>query len=210
MNSYPMDMETLLAISPDLVFTMEGMTGADDLKRIREFGIPVYEQKYRTVQDVIDGIRDVGMVMGNAAKARHLADSLETWAERLAQEADKGDKPSVLTITWPDPIYVHGRNTLTTDKLRLAGAVNAMDTVFEAQYPALSREYVLQLDPDVIFGGSFEKMDSTFFRLYPELKKVKAYQNRRIYVTDDNLTTRPGPRVLESVEEFRQLIHDAQ
>ncbi len=206
-NSYPLDLERLIALNPELVFTMEGMTGADDLKRMTELGIPVYVQQYRTVQDVLDGIGDVGRLTGNGVRTMALTDSLQRWHDRLEVRGASKRPPSVLVVTWTDPIYVHGHNTLTTDKLRLAGARNALDTVMGAQYPALSREHVLQLDPDVIFGGSFEKMDSTFFDIYPELRRLKAYRDRRIYATDDNLTTRPGPRVLESVEEYRKLIH---
>jgi iron complex transport system substrate-binding protein len=50
-------------------------------------------------------------------------------------------------------------------------------------------------------------MDSTFFKLYPELKKIKAYQNKRVYEVTDDLNSRPSPRVIESVLELKNLIH---
>ncbi len=113
----------------------------------------------------------------------------------------------MLCITWQDPIYVYGRNTILTDKLRLAGAENAVDSVFSAPFPALSREYILKINPDIILGGSFEKLDSTFFSRYPELKKTNAYRNRRVYAVTDDLNSRPSPRVVEAVAELLYLIH---
>ena len=58
---------------------------------------------------------------------------------------------------------------------------NAVAETFPQPYPALTREYILKLNPDVLLGGSFEKLDSTFFKNYPELRRIKAYQNRRVF-----------------------------
>jgi iron complex transport system substrate-binding protein len=112
-----------------------------------------------------------------------------------------------LAITWTDPIYVYGRNTLFTDKLEWIGAENALTQTFAQPYPALTREYILKLNPDIIIGGSFEKMETTFFNLYPELRQVKAYREKKIFAVDDDLMARPGPRVVDSIRELNDLIH---
>jgi iron complex transport system substrate-binding protein len=206
-NNYPMDYEGLLRIKPDLVFTVEGITPMADAQRIEELGIPVYFQQYRTVEDVLNGIETVGRITGNGNLAKRLADSLRTIKNAIRDETASLPKPSVLAIIWQDPIYAYGKNTVFTDKLVTAGGVNAIDTIFEAESPALTREYVLKINPDIIIGGGFEKMDSTFFRQYPELRKINAYRNRRIYRLTDDLMARPGPRVVESILELKNVIH---
>jgi iron complex transport system substrate-binding protein len=50
-------------------------------------------------------------------------------------------------------------------------------------------------------------MDSTFFRLYPELKKTNAYRHQRVYEVTDDLNSRPSPRIAEAVIELKELIH---
>ena len=112
----------------------------------------------------------------------------------------------MLAINWLDPIYGYGRNTLFTDEIRLAGGQNAITETFPQPYPALTREYVLKLNPDVLLGGSFGKLDSTFFKNYPELRRIKAYKNRRVFAITGNLIERPGPRILEAMLELRALI----
>jgi iron complex transport system substrate-binding protein len=159
------------------------------------------------VEDVLNGIETVGRITGDAGRAKRLADSLRTIKNTIRDEMVALPKPSVLGIIWQDPIYAYGRNTVFTDKLVTAGAVNAIDTVFEAESPALTREYVLKINPDIIIGGGFEKMDTTFFRQYPELRKINAYRNRRIYRLTDDLMSRPGPRVIESILELKNVIH---
>ena len=206
-NNYPLDMEKLVLLHPDVVFTIEGMTSVDDAKRLQELGIPVYFQRYRTVADLLRGIDDVGRLLGRPAPAKHLTDSLRRELQMLSvQPLSRSVAPRVLAITWPDPIYSYGQNTLFTDEIRLAGGQNAITETFPQPYPALTREYVLKLNPDVLLGGSFGKLDSTFFKNYPELRRIRAYRTRRVYPITADLLERPGPRVLESVRELKMLI----
>ena len=207
-NSFPLDMEKLVLLHPDVVFTVEGITSPDDAQRLQELGIPVYFQRYRTVEDVFRGIDDLGRLLGRPTQAKHLTDSLRRELKTLASSPahQLTDSPKVLAITWQDPIYCYGQNTLFTDEIRLAGGQNAVRETFPQPYPALTREYILQLNPDVLLGGSFGKLDSTFFKNYPELRRIKAYQTRRVFAITGNLMERPGPRVVESVRELRALI----
>jgi iron complex transport system substrate-binding protein len=203
-NSYPLDLEGLVRLHPDVVFTTDGITSLDDAARLQKLGILVYYQKYERVADVLRGLNDLGRILGRAPQARHLTDSLAAGLPQLSAAPATGLRPRVLAITWQDPIYVYGQNTLFTDKIRLAGGQNAVTEKFAQPYPALTREYILKLNPDVLIGGSFGKLDSTFFKKYPELKRIRAYQSRRVYAITGDLMERPGPRVLESVRELRR------
>ena len=207
-NNYPLDLEKLVLLKPDVVFTIEGITSVDDAQRLQQVGIPVYYQRYRRVEDVFKGIENVGHLLGREAPAKHLADSLRQQLARLgpAAKEPRASVPRVLAITWQDPIYCYGQNTLFTDEIRLAGGQNAITETFPQPYPALTREYILKLNPDVLLGGSFGKLDSTFFKNYPELKRISAYQARRVYPITGNLMERPGPRVVESVRELQLLL----
>ncbi|GAB3587608.1 helical backbone metal receptor [Hymenobacter daeguensis] len=206
-NSYPLDLEKLALLKPDVVFTVEGITSVDDAQRLQQLGIPVYYQRYRTVEDVFKGIDEVGRILGREAQAKHLTDSLRRELQVLVPPGTAASPATkVLAITWLDPIYSYGQNTLFTDEIRLAGGQNAITETFPQPYPALTREYVLKLNPDVLLGGSFEKLDSTFFKNYPELKRINAYKNHRVFAITGNLMERPGPRVLESVRELKGLL----
>ena len=206
-NNYPLDLEKLVLLKPDVVFTVEGITSVDDAQRLQQLGIPVYYLRFRRVEDVFKGLEEVGRIMGRRPRARHLTDSLRQKLKQFTLAAARpASMPKVLAITWQDPIYCYGQNTLFTDEIRSAGGRNAITETFPQPYPALTREYILQLNPDVLLGGSFGKLDSTFFKNYPELKRINAYKNRRVYPITGNLLERPGPRVVESVRELQTLI----
>ena len=203
-NTYPLDMERLVALHPDVVFTVEGMTSLDAAERLRQLGIPVYYQKYRKVADILRGLTDLGRLLGCPAQARRLTDSLQNQLNQLSPRL--GAAPTVLALASADPIYVHGQNTLFTDEIRLAGGQNAMRDTLPQPYPALTREYVLKLNPQVVLGGRFGQLDSTLFKQNPELRRTRAYQTRRVFATTPNLLERPSPRVVEAVHELRGLL----
>ena len=207
-NSYPLDMEKLVLLHPYVVFTIEGITSVDDAQRLQELGIPVYFQRYQRVEDVFRGIDDMGRLLGRSVQAKHLTDSLRRELLHFGG-ACANDKPTVLAITWQDPIYCYGQNTLFISQIGWAGGQNAVQETFPQPYPALTRVYILKLNPDVLLGGSFGKLDSTFFQNYPELRRIKAYQTHRVFPITGDLMERPGPRVVESVLELHKLLQQA-
>jgi iron complex transport system substrate-binding protein len=204
-NTYPMDYEQLVLLKPDLVFTVEGITSAEVAAKLAEFNIPVYYQTFATVPNIFRGLQDMGKILHREKKAQQVVDSLQ--AALAALEVKNADvKPKVLAITWQDPIYAYGQNTLFTDKLRYLGARNAITEIFAQPYPALTREYILALNPDVLIGGSLPEMEKIFFSKYPELKKIKAYQQKKVFAATDNLMSRPSPRVVESIQELKAFL----
>ncbi len=207
-QNYPVDYEQVLRLRPDLVFTIEGITPLDVAARLEELGIPVYYQKYRKVEDVFTGLEDIGRILGREAQAQHLADSLRQQVAQIRERHSQEQRPQrVLAITWKDPIYVYGQNTILTDKLHILGAENAVQQVFDQPYPALTREYILKLNPDVLLGDSPEVFEEKFFSLYPELRRINAYQNKRLYDPTGNLMERPGPRIVESIRELESFLY---
>ncbi|UOQ77993.1 ABC transporter substrate-binding protein [Hymenobacter sp. 5516J-16] len=82
-NSYPLDLERLVALRPDVVFTTDGITSQADAQRLQELGIPVYYQHYTSVEDIFRGLNDLGRILGRQPQARRLTDSLRTELVRL-------------------------------------------------------------------------------------------------------------------------------
>jgi iron complex transport system substrate-binding protein len=164
-NTYPMDYEKVILLKPDLIFTVEGITSVEVAARLAELNIPVYYQTFATVADVFRGLMVMGQLLHREEKARQVVDSLQAELAILKVES-AGPKPKVLAITWQDPIYAYGQNTLFTDKLQYLGAQNAVTETFSQPYPALTREYLLALNPDVLLGGTLPEMEKTFFSKY--------------------------------------------
>ena len=204
-SNYPVDYEQVLLLKPDIVFTVEGITPLEVADRLQELGVPVYYFKFREVEDILEGLEKVGDITGRKQQAKQLTDSLRQQIARIEDRHQQQQEPplKVLAIAGYDPIYVYGHSTVITDKLRLLGAVNAVEETFSP----LSREQILKANPDVLLGGTPEEMEKSFFSIYPELRKIKAYQNNRIYAPTQDLMGRASPRVVESIRELEEFLY---
>ena len=206
-NTYLLDLEQLISLKPDLVITVDGMLPPGDIDRIEKEGVPVYAQHFKKVSDIIDDMRVLAVLTNREKQAESLIDSLGRGVKILEEEVKlHSTQPKILALISADPIYVFGKNSFFTDVIRLSGGKNAINEVFGSAYPAVSVEYLLKINPDIIIGYNFQQADSSFFKLYPTLKRINAYQNKNIFDFNDDLMTRPGPRFLQAIHELKEII----
>jgi iron complex transport system substrate-binding protein len=203
-NTYPLDYEKLLSLKPDLVFAEEGIVSFETAAQLERLHIPCYFFAYKKVEDVWSAMDTIGIITQHTNIL--LTDSLRFLQSQFGNK-EYANRPKVLCLISTKPIYVWGANTIMTEKLLLAGGTNAMVESFSKPYPELTRVFVLNLNPDVIFGCTMKQLDSSFFSLYPELKLINAYKNKQCYSLDDDLNTRPGPRTLENITEMKKYLH---
>ena len=93
------------------------------------------------------------------------------------------------------------------DLITQAGGQNIASDL-EGQYLQLSIEEILVRDPQVILLG-----DAAYGITPESLQERTGWSNlsavveNRIYTFDDNLVSRPGPRLVDGLEELAKLIH---
>lgn len=205
---YPLNIEKVLQLKPDIVFSEEGITSPQDAAHLRQLGIPVILFHYDKTQDIVNAMDSVRAWVVPETSRDHIAALQRELNEQEKKKATIPDsqRPGVLCITWMDPIFAYGFETWMTDKIRLAGGRNVLSEKLDKPYPTLQRETILKLNPDILLGGSFEKMDTTFFTMYPELKKTSAYKNKMVFELNDDLASRPGPRFMQGIHEIERYV----
>jgi iron complex transport system substrate-binding protein len=206
-NNYPIDFEKLLMLNPDLIFVKDGIISLEAAAKIEDMGIPVYFQHYENVEDIMKGLEKIGEVLNRKARAAFVADSLRSMLSKIEQSVDILSRPKVLMVISKDQIFVYGKDSYASDMLKLAGGVNAVDSIFNNPFPQVTSEYILHINPDIIIGAEQVDIKDSFFNLHPELKKTKAFLNRKVYKIGENLLSRPGPRVVQGVESLKKYIH---
>jgi iron complex transport system substrate-binding protein len=205
-NTYPLDQERLLALNPDLILGEEGILQPDQLELLNKSGASSYFFKYRSIDDVTAAMYQIAEWCDCDKPVYAKIEKLESRLESV--KVKNQDQKTALGLVWQDPIYVYGQNTLFSDQMTYLGLQNAVDSVFEKQYPELSREYILKINPDIIIGSDFWHLDTTFFVQYPELKRINAYADSAIYDIEADLMTRPGPRIVEALEILKTKIYN--
>ena len=106
------------------------------------------------------------------------------------------------------PIYVYGVHSLLQDQMKYAGIENAITTHEKENYPLISVEELLKINPDyLIMSGNVDENIEAFLATYPQLSHLKCLQERKIISIDPNLISRPGPRSVDCVLELRKKPH---
>ena len=93
-----------------------------------------------------------------------------------------------------------------TDLIRRAGGVSVTADVATA-FPRYSDEAALASRPDAIIlpsGGSMGNANST---VASALKNSPAVLNNRVYKINDDHLSRPGPRLVDGLEEIARALH---
>jgi iron complex transport system substrate-binding protein len=200
-------LESIVALSPDLVVMSVSGNIRGDYDRLRELGITVFVSNPRSVDHVLKSVRDLGALTGKQEKADSVVRDLEAEQTLLVQRAAQSARKRVLLLISIQPIIGVGPGTFLDELLRLANAVNVVQNTPTA-YPMLSREEILRQRPEVILVTDDLRMGvERITGHYPEWRKLPAVRNKNVRFVDTNLISRPGPRIMRGLEELMNAIH---
>jgi iron complex transport system substrate-binding protein len=203
--------EAIVALKPDLILAA-GITSPDEIKKLEGLGLTIYVTSFaNTLDDIYGDIRAIGALTGHAPEAEALVATMQTRAQAVTERVKDAEKPVVfyeIDATDPAKPWTAGPGSFIDQLLTLAGGVNAGGLASDP-YPQLSLEQIAHQDPAVIILGS-----ATFGGQTPELVaqrpgwgELSAVKNNRVFAFDDNLVSRPGPRVVDGLEALAKLIH---
>jgi iron complex transport system substrate-binding protein len=206
-NTYPLDIEGIIAIKPEVIFYEEGFISAESISQLRRFGIQTFAFRYNKVVDVFSSIKQIGTICGYPENAENLAKSLQNQADSLQLSNPKPLR--TLAIISAQPVYVFGKGTILSEIVEKVGGINTVDSAY-GRYPEIQREALLKMNPEVILGGTYAELDSALFSKYPELKAITAYQNKQCYPLTSDLVSRPSPRIVQAMKEVKKALELAK
>jgi len=188
------DFEKILQLNPDLIFvSMEGTT-KEAYDRLIELGFTVYISNPRDFAGIKKSYTNLSKIFHLEEKAvldtaawNIVVDSIKTKAKQF-----KGI--SAMFLVSADPLMVAGKNTFINKYLKDCSITNIAEDLPQ-NYPILSREEVLDKNPDYIFVANDHGLNPDNIKnLYPEWINITAIKENNIIVIDPNLFYRPGPR----------------
>lgn len=205
--------EAIVALKPDLVFAAE-INPPELVKQLEDLGLTVYYLKNpTTLEEMYGNLEIVAKLTGHESDAAALVDSLKT---RVAAVDEKittiTDKPVVfyeIDATDAAKPYTYGPSTFGDLLIERAGGTNLTTAAgIQDPYPQVSLEQIVATNPSLIVLG-----DSNFGTTAESVKAragwdvLDAVKNDRIFPFDDNLVSRPGPRLVDGLEQLAKLLH---
>jgi iron complex transport system substrate-binding protein len=204
------NLERIIALRPDLVVITTASQVERLTRQLDQLSIPVYVTNPRTVRDVLRSIRHLGEATGTKAQAEELAAKLEERIRQVEARVANQTKPRVLFVLQLGPLITAGRNTFINDLIILAGgeSISGAETT---EYPQFSLETAVARAPEVIIAplmhGSGAIEEAELRRAFATTPAVR--QERLVRISPD-LTSRPGPRLIDGLEQLAQALHLTQ
>ena len=199
-----LSIETIMSFKPDLVYLTEGMHNFL-ISTLESNGIAYYISKGESIASVEQEILDVGKLTGHEKEAAKVVDGMEKKLKKVTNAAKKSGAVKVYYEVWNAPYMSVGTTSFINDVIVKAGGENIFGDLTDA-YPMVSEETIISREPAVILIPSSTGMEASAVGLRNGWSDIPAVKNGRIYVVNDNVYTRPGPRIADVVVELADLL----
>ncbi|HEX8732504.1 MAG TPA: ABC transporter substrate-binding protein [Ktedonobacterales bacterium] len=164
------------------------------------------------LDDALADIATVGAATGRATEAAALLASLRARVEAVRQRvAGTMTRPRVAFIEWIDPLFCGGH--WNPELIALAGGEDGLGRV-GARSEQVEWERVAAWQPEVMviaacgFTEQRARQDEPLLRAYPGFAELPCARAGRVHFVDGAAYfSRPGPRLIDSLELLARLIH---
>ena len=203
--------EAIASLDPDLVVLTEINT-PEQVKSLEDLGLTVYYLKNPTdLEGLTPMLEAAGRMTGREKEAADLAASLEARMAKVTETIAQAETtPSVFyELDGSDAAkpWTSGPGTFMDQMIRMAGGENVGAAMQDA-WAQISLEQLLVADPDLILlGDAAYGMTVEQVLTRPGWQTLSAVQNGSIHAFNDDLVSRPGPRLVDGLEELARLIH---
>jgi len=209
--SGPVSIEQIVSFKPDLVLAAP-ITAPELIKGLQDLKIPVMVlPNPKSLADMYENLKLAGLISGHNKEASDLVASLQAREEKiLAVAAKASSKPTVfyeLDGTDPAKPWTSGPGTFVDLLISLAGGQN-IGAALQGEWAQISQEDLLVKNPDfIILGDSNFGMTAEKIKERPGWDALKAVKEGKVLPFNDDLVSRPGPRMIDGLEELVKVLH---
>jgi len=197
------NLEVIASLEPDLILATTGVQG-DVLAQLEDLGAPVIAIDPQNLKQLYVSIETVGAAIGTPAEAETVVADMRAGIDFITETVSAEPAMPCFIEIAQDPLFTAGAGTLLDDLITAAGGQNV---VAEEGYVGYSLEQLLQDDPAVYLATLGSMSDPSQLEARAGYDALSAVKNERVAVLEDNLVSRPGPRVVQGVGQIAVALH---
>ena len=187
-------LESVLALKPDLVLMATSARGAD---RLQALGLTVLIFEPRTYADVQRVLQQLALALGVSAKEgealwRSMQDEVKAAAQTVP-EALRGQRVYIEVSAAP---YGASEGSFMGETLQRLGARNILPASM-GPFPKVNPEFVVQAQPDLIMVGDSQLASMRTRPGWSNLRAMRAQRVCHFKPAQSDVLVRPGPRMGE-------------
>lgn len=208
------NLEAIVALKPDLVLATGGVQ-AEMLDRMKELGLTVYAVNPTTFDETLATILEVGEITGAVDKAEEIVADMNQRAVEVARRVNEMEKEgkkrprAFFEIYYENNVWTAGKGSIISDLIRQAGGENVGD-MQSGDYYEFSVEELLSQNPQVYLVGSGSMSDPGDIASRPGWDRMEAVRDGRVYVIEENLLYRTGPRLIDGLEAIHAALYPTE
>lgn len=165
-------------------------------------GIAVYVSNLTSLDGVFENLKQLGEVFGTQEKVAQLLPDLKRRIGEVWRRVQDEPKVRVFVQISREPLFTVGRDSFVNNVMVKAGGESVTADVASA-YPKLSKETAMALQPDaIILSESPDNQEPN-----EAFKNSAAVKNGRVYKIDADILSRPGPRLVDAIEQMARMLH---
>jgi len=199
------NIEKIIALRPQVVFVSTDSQLEAFMQTLAEQGIAVYVTNPKTLEDVFANMRRLGDLFGDSQRAENVVNSLSERATSVSHVERDLEKRRLFIQISNEPLFTVGRDSFLTALVEQAGGLSVTKDV-PSGYPKLSKETAAALDPDVILLSDSEDNREPNVAL----RDSKAVKNGRVFHINADIISRPGPRLVDALEEIAAKLKESE
>jgi len=202
-DSFQPSVEAIVAYQPDLVYAW--YDPGDLAEALRRAGVKVlFLEAPDNIAGVFENIELIGRLTGFEKEATALVAQMEARQNDITEEIKDVVKGPRIFHELDKELFTVRSDTFIGELYKLLKAENIADKASTA-FPQLSAEAVVAGDPEVIVLSDGETAASVKAR--PGWAGISAVRNDRVCEVDGDLTSRPGPRIMEGLGALYECLY---
>lgn len=195
------NMETIIALKPQVVFVSTASQIENFTWTMERQGIAVFVSNPKTLDDVVKDLRRLSEMFGTSDTAGAALNSIQARIMEVEERSAERKRTRVFIQISREPLFTVGKDSFLTGLLERAGG-DSVTAEVATGYPKLSKETALALDPEVILLSDSEdnrEVNEAF-------KNSSAVKNGKVFRIDADIISRPGPRLVNALEQISELL----
>ena len=205
--------EILISLEPDLIITADWLSKkTNHLSELTGAKVYIYKTA-NSYEEQKKLIRDLAILVEEKENGEKLIANMDNRLKALQNKIAKkykGPKPRILMYTSFGT--TSGKNTTFNDMVKLINGVNVVAEAGIDGFKDISKEKVIELNPDIIIVPIAKKYDnvnkiSKLFFEDPSFKNVKAIKNKKVYFIQYKDITPTSQYMINSIEELAKVVY---
>lgn len=201
-------LEAVIALRPEMVLAPKDFLRPDLQAKLEQLKIPVFVLDAHTMEEIPLQIHTLGKMFEKTEAAHDVTQHMRQRLAEIRRTVESRPTKRVLYVLNSQPLITVGPGSFIHQMIGLAGGVNIASQAGMA-YPRLSIETVLKEDPEVLVFpiGETEAVSRSEQQQWRRWDTLSAVKQQRFHDVASNLLNRPGPRVVDGLEQLARAIH---